>query len=216
MDFVFIILFLHFRSLPHSVISSNDDVALFVRDLKKGRRRDYEDTVNHYQDLLKQHGCNQIKTIIPINQVKTEYRQFEMRRRLFGSYDYFLVDGRISGHMTHLLGKLFRQKRKLPTSIHMDKDLKLEIDNALKKTCLQIHANGDSYVTQVGSCSMKVGEIVDNIMAVIDELKQSFPGGWENIRSLRIKTPLSLAIPIYMTLSKNFLVYLTIFTHNFL
>jgi ribosome biogenesis protein UTP30 len=176
---------------------------LFVRDLKKGRRLDYENTVHHYENILQQHGCTQVKTIIPLNQVKTEYRQFEMRRRLLNSYDFFLVDGRISGHMAHLLGKSFRKKRKLPTSIHMDKqDLKTEIDNALKKTSLQLHRNGDCSITQIGNCSMDIEKVSDNLVAVVKHLKTNFPGGWENIRSLRIKTPLSLAIPIYITLSK--------------
>ncbi|XP_011494469.1 PREDICTED: ribosomal L1 domain-containing protein CG13096 [Ceratosolen solmsi marchali] len=191
-------------ALPHSLVSSNDDVALFVKDLKKGRRIDYENTVYHFENILQQHGCTQIKTVIPMNQVKTEYRQFEMRRRLLNSYDYFLVDGRISGHMAHLLGKTFREKRKLPTSIHMDKkDLKTEIDVALKKTSLQIHGNGNCSITKIGNGSMDVDKIADNIIAVIKHLKKNFPGGWENIRSLRIKTPLSISIPIYITLKNK-------------
>lgn len=186
------------------MISSTDDIAIFVKDLKKGRKRDPEITVRHYEDIFQKHGITQIKAIIPINQVKTEYRQFEMRRRLFNSHDYFLVDGRISGHIAHLLGKQFREKRKLPTSVHMGKkNLKEVIDNALRKTCIQIHGHGDSSIIQIGTCSMKVEDIADNILAVIEDLSKNFPGGWENIRSLRIKTPLSLAIPIYISLSKN-------------
>ena len=52
-----------------------------------------------------------------MNQVKTEYDQYELKRKLVGSYDYFLVDGKIAGHLSHLLGKEFYKKRKLPTSI---------------------------------------------------------------------------------------------------
>lgn len=189
--------------MPHSLVGPTDDIALFVKDLKKGRRRSPDDTIHYYEDLLEKHNYKRIKTIIPFNQVKTEYRQFEMRRRLIGSYDHFICDGRISGHLAHLLGKEFRERRKLPTSVHMDKkDLKEEIDKALTKTSLQIHSTGDTYVTQFATCSMSVDEITDNLLSVIEELSKNFPGGWENIRALRIKSPLSLAIPIYMTLSK--------------
>ncbi|XP_001603368.1 ribosomal L1 domain-containing protein CG13096 [Nasonia vitripennis] len=194
----------HRIKLPHSMISSTDDIAIFVKDLKRGRKRDPEDTVRHYEDIFQQHGITQIKAIIPINQVKTEYRQFEMRRRLFNSYDHFLVDGRISGHIAHLLGKQFREKRKLPTSIPMErKNLKEVIDSSLKKTCIQIHGHGDSSIIQIGTCSMKVEHIADNILAVVEDLSKNFPGGWENIRSLRIKAPLSLAIPIYVSLKSR-------------
>lgn len=186
------------------MVSPDDDVALFVSDLKKGRRIDYEKTVHHYEDMLQRHGCSQIKAVMPFNQVKTEYNQYEMKRRLLGSYDYFLVDGRISGHMAHVLGKEFREKRKWPTSVHMDKpDLKAEIDGALKKTTLQIHSKGSCSSVQIATCTMSVEKIVDNVMSAARDLCKSYPGGWGNIRSLRIKTPLGVAIPIYVTLSKD-------------
>lgn len=61
------------RLLPHSLVSPEDDVALIVKDLKKGRRTDYEPTVEHFRQLLDEHKCKQVKTIIPVNQLKTEY-----------------------------------------------------------------------------------------------------------------------------------------------
>ncbi|KAK9296935.1 hypothetical protein QLX08_009195 [Tetragonisca angustula] len=193
--------------LPHSIVSSSDEVALFVGDLQKGRRKDYEATVEHYADLLRNCNCTKIKTIIPMNQVKTEYDQYELKRKLVGSYDHFLVDGKIAGHLSHLLGKEFYKKRKLPTSIRMhSKDLKHEIDYALRKTAMQIHSCGDTHIVQIGHTSMERKQILENILATCSYLSKNYPGGWANIRSIRIKTSSSLSLPIYTTLKNKCLV----------
>lgn len=189
--------------LPHSIVTSEDEVALFVCDLEKGRRKDYEPTIEHYMNILTEHGCTRINEIIPMNRVKTEFDQFELKRRLAASYDYFLADSRISGHLSHLLGKEFSTKRKLPTSVRMNsKDLKHEIDYALRKTSMQLHSDGDSHVVQVGNTLMKEQKILENILATCEDLSKNYPGGWANIRCLRLKGPTTLGLPLYMTLSK--------------
>ncbi|CAK9833289.1 Ribosomal L1 domain-containing protein CG13096 [Anthophora retusa] len=193
--------------LPHSLVTTNDEVALFVGDLQRGRRKDYEPTVEHYEDLLCKHGCTRIKSVIPMNQVKTEYDQYELKRKLVGSYDYFLVDGKIAGHLSHLLGREFYRKRKLPTSIRMQsKDLKSEVEYALRKTVMQMHSFGDTHIIQIGHTSMEKDEILENILATCNYLSKHYPGGWANIRSVRIKTATSLSLPIYTTLKNQSLV----------
>ncbi|XP_050455230.1 ribosomal L1 domain-containing protein CG13096-like [Cataglyphis hispanica] len=198
--------------LPYSIVAPNDEIALFVCDLERGRRKDYEPTVEHYKNLLDEHGCTRVNEIIPINRVKTEFDQFELKKKLIGSYDHFLVDGRIAGHMSQLLGKYFIKRRKLPTSIKMDsKDLKHEIDYALRKTSMHLHSNGDTHLVQIGNTSMGKKEILKNILATCENLSKNYPGGWANIRALRLKSTTTLALPFYMTLkSKNTIDSLTI------
>ncbi|XP_047366090.1 ribosomal L1 domain-containing protein CG13096 [Vespa velutina] len=197
--------------LPYSIVSSDDDIALFVCDLERGRRKDYEPTVNHYKELLDKCGCTKIKDIIPMNQVKTEYDQYELKRKLVASYDYFLVDGKIAGHMSHLLGKIFYKKRKLPTSIKMNKeDLKCEIDYALRKTTMQLHSFADTHVIQVANTSMKKKQILENVFTVCNRLTKVYPGGWSNIRAIRLKTPTGPGLPIYMTLKNKNTVHIPV------
>ncbi|KOC65137.1 Ribosomal L1 domain-containing protein [Habropoda laboriosa] len=193
--------------LPYSLVSTKDEVALFVCDLQRGRRKDYEPTIEHYENLLHKHGCTRVKSIIPLNQVKTEYDQYELKRKLVGSYDYFLVDGKIAGHLSHLLGRDFYKKRKLPTSVKMhSKNLKSEVEYALRHTVMQVHSFGDTHVVQIGHTSMKKKEILENILATCNYLSKHYPGGWANIRSVRIKTTTSVALPIYTTLKNKSLV----------
>ena len=67
---------------------------------------------------------------------------------------------------------------------------------------MQIHSYGDTHIVQVGHTFMKKKEILENILATCRYLSKNYPGGWVNIRSIRIKTSISLGLPIYMTLSK--------------
>lgn len=192
----------YYRLLPHSIVTSDDEVALFVCDLERGRRKDYEPTVEHYTNLLTEHECSRVNEIIPMTRVKTEFDQFELKRKLAASYDYFLADSRIVGHLNHLLGKVFSTKRKLPTAVKMNsKDLKHEIDYALRKTCMALHSDGDCHIVQVGNTLMKQDEILENILATCENLSENYPGGWANIRSLRLKGATTLGLPLYMTLS---------------
>nr|XP_050866587.1 ribosomal L1 domain-containing protein CG13096-like [Vespula vulgaris] len=197
--------------LPYSIISSDEDIALFVCDLERGRRKDHEPTINHYRELLDKCGCTKIKDIIPINQVKTEYDQYELKRKLVASYDYFLVDGRIAGHISHLLGKIFYKKRKLPTSIKMNKeDLKCEIDYALRKTTMQLHSFADTHIIQVANTSMKKKQILENVLTVYNRLTEVYPGGLSNIRAIRLKTPTGPGLPIYITLKNKNTVHIPV------
>jgi len=149
------------RLLPYSIVAPDDEIALFVCDLERGRRKDYEPTIEYYRNLLDKHGCTRVNEIIPINRMKTEFDQFELKKKLLSSYDHFLVDGRIAGHISHLLGKLFSKRRKLPTSVRMEsKDLKHEIDYALRKANMQLHSYGDTHLMQIGNTSMNKKKIL--------------------------------------------------------
>lgn len=49
---------------------------------------------------------------MPLRQVRVEYEQYELRRRLVSQFDLFLSDGRIAGHIIRLLGKEIYKRRK--------------------------------------------------------------------------------------------------------
>lgn len=53
------------RKLPHSLAKPELDVCLFVKDLDK-EERDYEPTVQHFQDLFKKKGITTVTDVIKI------------------------------------------------------------------------------------------------------------------------------------------------------
>lgn len=50
--------------------------------------------------------------------------------------------------------------------------------------------------------NMTPHEIAENIIQTSKYIAENFPGGWNNIRTLHIKGLRSIALPIYMSLSK--------------
>lgn len=189
--------------LKHSLLTDSSDICLIVPDVRGIPIKEYERVVEHYEQNLHSKNVKNIKTIMPYHQLKYEYGQFELKRRLVELYDVFLVDGKISGYVVHQLGKIFYDKRKLPVPIRLQvPNLKESIDKALHKTALPLHGKGDTYVVQVGHSKMDVVKIVENVYAVIESLEKEFPGGWENIRALYLKGTKTESVPIYFTLSK--------------
>lgn len=93
-------------ALKHSLVSSDDDVAIIVTDLQRGAKFDFEPTKQHYEDLFREAGVKQRLTIVPFNQLRNEMGTFEAKRKFLNSYDYLLCDGRISGQATAFLGKV--------------------------------------------------------------------------------------------------------------
>ncbi|CAD6215579.1 GSCOCG00000390001-RA-CDS [Cotesia congregata] len=190
--------------LPHDMVGPTDDVALFVGDLEKGRRKDYEKTIEHWQNILQEKGVNRIREIIPMAKVKAEYRQFEMKRKLSKLFDFYLVDGKIAGHLTHLLGSTFTRGANPPTPVRLWRDnLKGEFDHALKKTCMEIHGHGGTHCVRIGTVAMPKNQIAENILAACKVLEKEYPGGFDNIRSMTIKTRRSLAIPVYYSMKNK-------------
>lgn len=187
--------------LKHSLYSKFSDICFIVPDIPNN---EVEQVVDHYETLFKNNGVRNIKTILPFRQLRAEYGEHELKRRLVELYDAFLVDGRISGRVTHFLGSIFYKKRNVPIPLKMQPTTKLQrnVKIALKKTPLQINPHGDTSTIQISHSQMKNFEKIGNFWSVIQNLNKEFPGGWENIRSLHLKGSTTMAVPVYLNLSK--------------
>lgn len=189
--------------LKHSLLTESSEICLIVPDVRGIPIKEYERVIEHYEQHLRSKNVTNIKTVIPYHQLKAEYGQFELKRRLVELYDVFLVDGKISGYVVHQLGKIFYNKRKIPTPIKLQvPKLKESIDKALLKMPLSLHGNGDTFNVQVGHSKMEVEKVAENIFAAVEELDKQFPGGWDNVRGLYVKSSKTESVPIYLTLSK--------------
>lgn len=145
----------------------------------------------------------QVKTVLPIRQLRVEYDQFELKRRLLTQHDFIMVDTRVLNHVSHLLGKMFFKKHNMlvPVRINEGKNLKNSIEMGLRTAILRLN-EGETSTIMIGHTAMPQNKLKENIMSLVQQLQAKFPGGEANIRSICIKLPLSLALPIYLTLSK--------------
>ena len=80
-------------------MTDDTDVCLFVKDVHKGAedqedKRDFTPSVRHFKQIVEEAGVKKVEEIIPVIQLKREYHDFEMQRKLCDSFDLFLCDER--------------------------------------------------------------------------------------------------------------------------
>ncbi|XP_059620066.1 ribosomal L1 domain-containing protein CG13096 [Phlebotomus argentipes] len=187
--------------LPHSLINDTDEVCLFVKDLRRGTKIDYEPTKEHFEEVLRVAGVSRINRVIPINELKKEYGPYEAKLKLAQSFDVFLADSRIYNRVMPLVGKHFLKRKKLPIALKMDcEDLEESVAKALRFTIYRQSNAGNVMSIDVGKHSMSKEAITDNIVALVEQLKTQLPGGWENIKSIYVKPAKDepLSIPLYL------------------
>ncbi|XP_028634173.1 ribosomal L1 domain-containing protein 1 [Grammomys surdaster] len=181
-------------SLPHSILSESSDVCLFTKDECESP----EQTEGFYKKLLKKHGVNTISQIIPFKTLKTEYKAYEAKLRLLGSFDIFITDERIRRHLPTHIGRHFYQRKKVPVSVNLlAKNLSKEIDRGITGTVLNISKRGSCSTVRVGHTGMETQHIVDNILAVSETLSERLPERWQSVKLLFLKTEKSVSLPIF-------------------
>ncbi|KPJ02777.1 Ribosomal L1 domain-containing protein CG13096 [Papilio xuthus] len=134
-------------------------------------------------------------------QLKVEYDQFELKRRLLTQHDFIMVDTRVLNHASHLLGKMFFKKHNMliPVKVNEKGNIKKDITVGLRTTMLRLN-EGHTSTILVGHTSMAQNDLKENILSLISQLKDRYPGGEANIRAISLKLPLSLSLPLYLTL----------------
>ncbi|XP_076365671.1 ribosomal L1 domain-containing protein 1 [Tachypleus tridentatus] len=189
--------------LPHTLMTEDTSVCLFTGDLNRWNiKADIEPTIQHYKDLLAEKGINCISEVIPLRQLRTEFKPHEAKRHLADGFNVFLADKKIMNCLIGLLGKHFFKKGKYPLQLNMEvKNLKKEVEKTLNKTVMYVRAHGSCSNVPVGHLDFSDLMIKENILAVCKKLAEEVPGKWENIHSCHIKTDKSVALPIYMSLA---------------
>ena len=172
---------------------------MIVKDLEKGTRPDHEPTKRHYQELLKTKGVEAVSEVIPLRELKVEYKQYEAKTALCHRFDKFLVDERILRLVPKFLGKPLYKRKRFPVPVKMTAgDLKAEIAAAAGTTVLPLNHHGTCSMVNVGNAAMKTAHVADNVLVVAGALARRYPGGWKNIRSIVVKCENTTAIPIHI------------------
>ncbi|CAG9865156.1 unnamed protein product [Phyllotreta striolata] len=188
--------------LKHSLLTPDSDVCLIVSEVKDIGNKEHDKHIAHYEKLLADKGVENIKKIITVHELKTEYETFEQKQRLADLYDSFLVCGKVSGKVVKWCGKIFYKKRKVPTPVKLNaKNLKEHIDVQLSKSFFHIHLKGDCYFADIGTSHMDAPKIVENFVSAVEFLDKEFPGGFQNIKGLHVKSVRAASIPVYVSVA---------------
>ncbi|KAI0016403.1 ribosomal protein L1 [Xylariomycetidae sp. FL0641] len=166
-----------------------------------------------------------ISRVIDVGKLKSKFKSYEQQRQLFSEHDVFLGDSRIITRLPKLLGKTFYKttaKRPIPIEIQArvakvdGKRIKRTKDADTVNSCTPVQLAGEveravsaalvnlspttNTAIKVGYASWKPEHIAANVEHVSKVLVEKFvPGKWKNVRSIYIKGPETVALPIWAT-----------------
>lgn len=142
-----------------------------------------------------------IKQVLRVSKLKSDYKSFDSKKKLYGSFDVFFAVKSVVPLLPKVLGKVFyNKKKKIPVPVELRADgsnWKGEIEKACKSSLLCL-SGGTCSVVRVGRCGVtETEEIVENVFEAIDGVLEIVPKKWGGIRCFHLKFSNSLALPIY-------------------
>jgi ribosome biogenesis protein UTP30 len=205
--------------LPHTLHKPDiSTVCLITAD----PQRPFKDVVAH--PSFPTTFATQITRVIGISKLLAKYKSFESRRQLRDEHDVFLADDRIVTRLPSALGKIFYSGVKRPIPVHLtpynpknqtpkgtglpkDKStIKIasplqfakEVETALSSAQVRLSPSVTTSI-HIGSSNFKPEDLAENISAAVEGMITKFvPKGWRNIKSIHIKGPKTMALPIWL------------------
>lgn len=181
-------------ALKHAIHAKDSAVCLIAKDPQR-----------QYKELVKAASIeDRVSKVVGVTKLKGKYKTFEARRKLRDGYDVFLADSRVSPLLPNLLGKTFISRKKLPLPIDFTEKstpahLKKEVEQALNSTLVHL-APGTCTSIKIGLSSFSAEELDENIQVVVDKMTKAYiPNGFEGLKGIHIKTPLSTSLPIWLS-----------------
>ena len=203
--------------LPHSLHkSTSSTICLITAD----PQRAFKDTIAHPSFPVTL--ASQITRVIGLEKVAKRYKSFESQRQLLSEHDIFLADDRIITRLPKLLGKTFYggSKRPIPVNLQPYKSKGVAVSTIPKDSgskvvappiqvakevesavsCAQVHLSPSTTTSiRVGSSNFTAQQIADNVAAVVEGMVNKYVSkGWRNIRSIHIKGPNTMALPLWL------------------
>lgn len=175
-----------YRPLPHP-IHKEADICVFVRDPAKT-----------YKRLIKDADLPNVKKVMGVNKLRTEWSQYEARRKLLNTYDLFICDDAISLVLTRFLGKEFITTKKFPLGVKMGPghNIGTQILKARDSAAFYL-TTGTVQSIPIGRASFSPAQVSENIQSAITGIVDHIPQKWLNVRQVSIITANSVALPIY-------------------
>ncbi|EYU30246.1 hypothetical protein MIMGU_mgv1a011683mg [Erythranthe guttata] len=141
--------------------------------------------------LAAQGGDPSVNQVLKLSKLKSDYRSFDSKKRLYDSFDAFFATENAVPLLPKVLGKVF-YKKKADCS-----NLEEEIESACNSSLLCLSA-GTCSAVRVGRWGVtEGGEIIENVYEAIDRVVEIVPRKWAGIKCFHLKFSDSLALPIY-------------------
>ncbi|KAI1297568.1 electron transfer flavoprotein alpha-subunit [Xylaria venustula] len=164
-----------------------------------------------------------VSRVIDFGKLKKKFAAYENQRALFSEHDIFLGDTRIINRLPGLLGKTFyKSQKKRPIPIEIQARIPKSAGKRVKpakgevNACTAVQLAGEinravaaalvnltpstNHAVKIGYASWKPEELAANAEKVVSVMvNKLIPGGRKNVRSIYVKGPETVALPIYLT-----------------
>jgi ribosome biogenesis protein UTP30 len=208
-------------ALPHSL---NTDESATICLITADPQRAYKDIVA--SDEFPAELRKRITRVVDFAHIKSKFSQYEAQRKLFAEHDVFLGDDRIINRLPKVLGKTFfktTQKRPVPVVLQPRQpktaegkkakrpkvegavnaasaaQIAKEIEKALASALVSLAPTTNTAI-KIGWSDWTPEQIAANVDAVVTALVGKWVADkWRNVRSIHIKGPETVALPIWLT-----------------
>lgn len=167
----------------------------FVEEVELPHGKGKESSVVIFSDVTKDVGVKVMKG----GEIEELGKNKRAAKELVKSTDFFLADPPLMPQVGKHLGQFLGPRGKMPKVIKGENIKKL-VERYKKSVRIRIK---DSPVIQcaVGNEEMEDGEIVENVMSVINFLKEKLPKGADNINKVYLK--LTMGKPVKVMISEK-------------
>jgi len=153
-----------------------------------------KDPQKHYRQVLSELQVP-VEKIIGISKLR-KYPTYEDKRRLCNSFDLFLADRDLLDKLSPLLGKVFFKTKKQPALIKLTPSCARQQVERARNSTVMLMAPGACCSVRIGRSSFSADEIAANIHTAFNAFVQQLPGGFENVNTVHLTAPNSLALPL--------------------
>ncbi|KAI1497463.1 ribosomal protein L1p/L10e family-domain-containing protein [Biscogniauxia marginata] len=205
--------------LPHSLNADAESICVITAE----PQRHYKNLVA--ADDFPQELRKKISRVIDIGKLKAKHKSYEQQRALYAAHDAFVADSRIVSRLPAVLGKTFyKTTAKRPISIEIQAR-KVNVDGKRAKrakdadevnSCTSIQLAGEieravgaalvnlspttNTAVRVAYAGWTAEEVAANLDTFIKTLvEKHIPGKWKNVKSIFVKGPETVALPIWQT-----------------
>lgn len=176
-------------SIPHTLYGRDGvSICLFTKDPQSA-----------FDEYLENNPVKNVKKVVSLKTLRTDYKSFQHRRELLNQFDFFFADDRITPLLPALLGAKFYDSKRQPPAVQIDKGFKKNLTKARDSTYLHI-SKGPLVNVKVGHSDFTKAQLVENIVAAISNIVDRIPRKWKNVQSIFIKTTNSASLPVYTAL----------------
>ncbi|KAI0442145.1 electron transfer flavoprotein alpha-subunit [Xylaria telfairii] len=197
-------------------------------DSEKGICLIVADPQRHYKNLVADSEFpadlrKNVSRIIDFGKLKKKYTAYESQRALYAEHDIFLADTRIINRLPGLLGKTFyKTQKKRPIPIEIQARIPKAAGKRVKpakgdvNSCTSVQLAGEikravaaalvnlspstNHAVKIGYASWKPEDLAANADKIVSVMvNKLIPGGRKNVRSIYLKGPETVALPIYLT-----------------